>query len=57
MIDTLRKNVTLTYRKLCSKLKISNWQKEVFMSNSIEIMADLEKRVSELEIKLKEIKK
>ena len=49
MVDHLRKNIVTKYRSLCSKLKINNWQKEVFMSNAIEMLDKLNDRIEKLE--------
>jgi hypothetical protein len=56
MIDEIRKSTVNAYQKLCQRLKIPNWQKEVFMGNAMEILVKLEKRVEELEKANKSLK-
>jgi hypothetical protein len=56
MIDEIRKSTVNNYHKLCQRLKIPNWQKEVFMVNTMEIMTKLDSRVTSLEKENKKLK-
>ena len=53
MIDNLKKSVIEKYKKLCRFYKINNWQKEVFMSNCIELLEKQQKEIEELKKKIK----
>jgi len=55
MIDELRKNTVSKFQKLCQRLKVPNWQKEVFMGNAIDIMVKLEGRIVDLEKEVKDL--
>lgn len=56
MIDEIRKSAVNNFHKLCQKLKVPNWQKEVFMGNVIDILVKLEKKVDDLEKSNKKLK-
>ena len=51
MIDKIREITVRKFENLCRRLKVPNHRNEVFMANAIEILDNLEKRVSELEKK------
>lgn len=53
MIDKIREITVRKFNNLCRRLKIPNFRNEVFMANAIEIMDNLDKRISELEKKNK----
>lgn len=55
MIDKLREATVTKFRKLCQKMKINNWQKEVFMANTIEIMDKHQTAIEKLEKKVKDL--
>lgn len=57
MIDKILDSTWDIYRKMCNRMKIPNWQKRVFMENSIRIQDKLEKRIEVLEKKLKDLEK
>lgn len=54
MIDKIREITVRKFENLCRRLKIPipNHRTEVFMANTIEILDNLEKRISDLEEKL-----
>lgn len=52
MIDKIREITVRKFENLCRRLKIPNHRTEVFMANTIEILDNLEKRISDLENKL-----
>jgi cell division protein FtsB len=49
MKETIKNTVIRSYGELCRKLKVGNWQNNVFMSNSIEIVVAQQKKLDGLE--------
>lgn len=56
MIDEIRKTTVNKFKKLCQKLKINNWQKEVFMANAIEIMSKQQESIEKFEKQIADLK-
>ena len=49
MKETIKNTIIRSYGDLCRKLKVGNWQNNVFMSNSIEIAVAQQKKIDDLE--------
>ena len=55
--EEIKKNIIVKYERLCKKLKVNNWQKQIFFENATVILEDVEKRLEIAEKKLDKLDK